>query len=83
MTFTDMMDKNPCKLMKMEVNLATERKENDFYIYDKKVAGGLKITEHCLVFSRRKLEREDVRVEVTPLRVASRVIYFEYECKFK
>jgi len=49
-------------MMRMEVNLSSERRENDFYIYDKKVTGGLKITEHSLVLSRKKLDKEEVRV---------------------
>ena len=61
-SFTDRMDRAPSKLMRMEINLASQRRENDFYIYDKKLAPGLKITEHCLVFSRKVLEREDAKV---------------------
>ncbi len=49
-------------MMRMEVNLSSERRENDFYIYDKKVIGGLKITEHSLVLSRKQLYKEEVRV---------------------
>ena len=38
------MDRAPNRLMIMEVNLNSERRENDFFIYDKKISGGLKIT---------------------------------------
>lgn len=55
LNFTDTLDRAPSKLIRMEVNLGSERRENDFYIYDKKVPAGLKITEHSLVFSRKKL----------------------------
>jgi hypothetical protein len=55
LNFTDTLDRAPSKLIRMEVNLGSERRENDFYIYDKKVPTGLKITEHSLVFSRKKL----------------------------
>jgi hypothetical protein len=58
----DLLDKTPIKMMRMEVNLSSERRENDFYIYDKKVIGGLKITEHSLVLSRKQLYKEEVRV---------------------
>jgi hypothetical protein len=44
--------------------------------------GGLKITEHCMVLSRRKLTKEEVKVETVPLRLPNRLIYFESECKF-
>jgi len=77
-----MMDRSPNKLMRMEINLASERRDYDFFVYDKKISGGVKITEHTLVFSRRKLEKEDVKVESNPLRLPSRLIYFEYDCKF-
>ncbi len=66
----------------MEVNLASERRENDFFIYDKKISGALKLTEHSLVFSRKKLEREEVKVEANPLRLPNKLIYFEYDCKY-
>jgi len=41
--------------MRMEVNLSSERKENDFYVYDKKLVSSIKITENSLIFSRKKL----------------------------
>jgi hypothetical protein len=80
--YTDRMDREPSKIMRMEVSLASERRESDFYIYDKRVSGGVKITEHSLVFSRKKLEKEEVKVEANPLRLPSKLIYFEYDCKF-
>jgi hypothetical protein len=40
------------------------------------VAGNLKISEHSLVFSRKKLGREDVKVEAVPLKLPNRLIYF-------
>ena len=49
-----MMDRAPNKFMKVEVNLASEKKENDFYIYEKKVSGGVKNTD-IVIFSRKKL----------------------------
>ena len=76
-----MMDKAPNKFMKVEVNLTSEKKENDFYIYEKKVSGGVKNTD-IVIFSRKKLEKEEVKVEANPLRLPSRLIYFEYDCKF-
>ena len=81
MSYTDMMDRAPNKFMKVEVNLSSEKKENDFYIYEKKVSGGVKNTD-IVIFSRKKLEKEDVKVEATPLRLPNRLIYFEYDCKF-
>jgi hypothetical protein len=57
-----MMDREPSKLIRMEVNLASERRENDFYIYDKKGSGGVKVTDNCLVFSRKKLDKEEAKV---------------------
>jgi hypothetical protein len=45
------------KSLRIEVNLNSERRENDFYIYEKKIMGGLKITDHSLVFSRKKLAK--------------------------
>ena len=56
-SYSDMMDRAPNKLMRMEINLASERRDYDFFVYDKKVTGGVKITEHSLVFSRKKLEK--------------------------
>jgi len=64
------------------VNLGSERRENDFYIYDKKIPGGLKITEYSLVFSRKKLEKDEVKVEANPLRLPNKLIYFEYDSKY-
>jgi hypothetical protein len=81
-TYIDQLDKNPLKSMRIEVNLASERRENDFYIYDKKIMGGLKITEHSLIFSRKKLTKEEIRVEAMPLKLPTKLIYFEFECKF-
>jgi hypothetical protein len=40
--------------------------------------GGLKITEHSLIFSRKKLSKEEVRVEALPLKLPNRLIYFEF-----
>lgn len=68
--------------MRIEVNLGSERRENDFFIYEKRIAGGLKITEHCLIFSRKKLTKDEVKVEAVPLKLPNRLIYFEFECKF-
>ena len=68
--------------MRIEVNLASERIDYDFYVYEKKIMGGLKITEHCMVLSRKKLTKEEVKVETVPLRLPNRLIYFESECKF-
>ena len=52
-----MMDRAPNKFMKVEINLTSEKKENDFYIYEKKVSGGVKNTD-IVIFSRKKLEKE-------------------------
>ena len=37
-SYTDQMDRAPNRLMIMEVNLNSERRENDFFIYDKDLA---------------------------------------------
>lgn len=60
------------------MNLNSERRENDFYIYEKKVLGGMKIIDHSVVFSRKKLTKEEVRVEAVPLKLPNKLIYFEY-----
>ena len=66
----------------MEVKVESERMENDLYIYEKKVPGGIKITEHVLIFSRKKLKDEEVRVESIPLKLPNSIIYFHCECKY-
>ena len=81
-SYIDELDRNPGKWLKMEVSLPSERCENDIYIYEKKLGGAIKITEHSLVFSRQKLEREEVRVEALPLKLPNRLIYFHSECKY-
>jgi hypothetical protein len=76
--YIDELDRAPMKSLRMEVSLASERRDNDFFVYEKKVAGGVKIAEHSLVFSRRKLAREEVRVEAVPLKLPNKLIYFEF-----
>lgn len=82
MSLIDALDKLPAKTLRMEVNIKSERRESDFYVYEKRVAGNLKISEHSLVFSRKKLGKEDVKVEAIPLKLPNRLIYFEFESKF-
>ena len=43
---------------------------------------GVKITEHSLIFSRRKLVKEEVKVEANPIKLPNKLIYFEFDCKF-
>jgi hypothetical protein len=80
--FIDLLDQTLSKNLRMEVNLSSERRENDFFVYEKKLVGGIKITEHSVIFSRKKLSREEVRVDANPLKLPNKLIYFEYECKF-
>lgn len=58
MAYIDELDRAPIKSLRMEVSLASERRDNDFFVYEKKATGGVKIAEHSLVFSRRKLAKE-------------------------
>jgi hypothetical protein len=78
---TSCLDDVP-KQLRMEIDLSTERQEQDFYVYDKKLVGGVKINEYSLVFSRQKLQRSEVRVLSIPLKLPSRLIYFEQNCPF-